>query len=225
MGPGRANGTTRERLLAAAAAEFAARGFDGAKVDRIARRAGLNKAMLYYHFASKTAVYREILRSVFRDVAGAVARVREAGGPPETQLRAYVRAVADHAVARPHFPPLWLRELSDGGRRLDGTVLAEMGGVLATLAAILHDGRKAGRFVEVDPFITQAAIAAPLLLLAATRGLRARFQGVMPVPTSPSHESAVAHIQAATLAAVTRATPAARARRPRASRSLARRSS
>ena len=41
-----------DAILAAAALEFAERGFAGARVDRIARRARVNKAMLYYHFKS-----------------------------------------------------------------------------------------------------------------------------------------------------------------------------
>jgi len=49
---------SRARVFAAAAEEFALRGFDGAKVDRIAERAGVNKAMLYYHFTDKAALYR-----------------------------------------------------------------------------------------------------------------------------------------------------------------------
>ena len=51
-----------DRILAAAAAEFAERGFGGARVDRIARRARVNKAMLYYHFRSKRELYRTLLR-------------------------------------------------------------------------------------------------------------------------------------------------------------------
>jgi TetR/AcrR family transcriptional regulator len=207
-------GLSRDRLLAAATEEFAARGFDGAKVDRIARRAGVNKAMLYYHFDSKAAVYREILRGVFQDVADAVARVRLDGGSPDGQLRAYVRAVADHAIARPHFPPLWLRELAEGGRHLDASVVGAMRGVIETLAGILRDGHAAGRFVKADPFITQAGIAAPLLLLAATRTLRDRFRHLMPAGVSPpSLDDAVAHVEAATIAAVTAAPRPAR-RRP-----------
>ena len=54
-----------DRILAAAAVEFAARGFAGARVDRIARRARVNKAMLYYHFHSKQGLYRTLLRRTF----------------------------------------------------------------------------------------------------------------------------------------------------------------
>src|SRR6202030_3108468 len=53
---------TREKILAAALAEFSARGFAGARVDTIARRARVNKRMLYYCFGTKQDLYREILR-------------------------------------------------------------------------------------------------------------------------------------------------------------------
>ena len=53
---------TRERILAAALEEFAAHGFAGARVDRIARRAAANKRMLYHYFGDKNALFRAILR-------------------------------------------------------------------------------------------------------------------------------------------------------------------
>jgi TetR/AcrR family transcriptional regulator len=56
---------TRAQILKAAMAEFAARGLEGARCDRIARRAGVNKRMLFYCFGSKESLYREILRRKF----------------------------------------------------------------------------------------------------------------------------------------------------------------
>ncbi|HEY6299972.1 MAG TPA: helix-turn-helix domain-containing protein, partial [Candidatus Binatus sp.] len=82
---------TREKILAAALAEFSARGFAGARVDAIARRARVNKRMLYYCFGAKQDLYREILRrkiaeraewleSMPDDFAGALAHIYFAGG-------------------------------------------------------------------------------------------------------------------------------------------------
>ena len=78
---------SRERLLAAAAAEFASRGFAGANVDRIARAARVNKAMIYYHFGSKAALYREILQDMFDAVGQRVRAVAAAGMPPQRKIR------------------------------------------------------------------------------------------------------------------------------------------
>src|SRR5262244_1754226 len=53
---------TRERILAAALKEFSAKGLAGARVDRIARRARINKRMLYHYFGNKDGLFREIMR-------------------------------------------------------------------------------------------------------------------------------------------------------------------
>jgi TetR/AcrR family transcriptional regulator len=53
---------TKERILRAAFSEFASKGFAGARVDRIARHASINKRMLYHYFGDKEALFREVLR-------------------------------------------------------------------------------------------------------------------------------------------------------------------
>jgi AcrR family transcriptional regulator len=195
---------TRDRLLAAAAAEFAAKGFDGAKVDRIAARARVNKAMLYYHFTNKVALYREVLRAIFGTVATAVAAVHDAGGAPGDQLRAFIAAVNATALAHPHFPPIWLREMADGGRHLDDAVVGEMSAVLAALAAILRAGEQTGEFQPAHPLIVQLGIVGPLLLFAATAPIRERFGERKPLQLPAiSRDALVTHVQAATLAGLT----------------------
>ncbi|MBF6567767.1 MAG: TetR family transcriptional regulator [Candidatus Binataceae bacterium] len=54
--------TTRKKILRAALAEFSANGPQGARTAAIARRAGVNKRMLFYCFGSKAGLYREVLR-------------------------------------------------------------------------------------------------------------------------------------------------------------------
>jgi AcrR family transcriptional regulator len=53
---------TRGRILSAALKEFAAKGFAGARVDEIARRAAINKRMLYHYFGGKKELFRAVLR-------------------------------------------------------------------------------------------------------------------------------------------------------------------
>ena len=196
---------SRQRILEAAAQEFAARGFDGAKVDRIARLARINKAMLYYHFRSKADLYREILGDLFRGVAGAVSGVRHAGGPPEQQVRQFIAAVAAEAVTRPHFPAIWLRELADGGRHLDRHIVAELRTVILALAGMLHEGHRAGVFRDAPPFLTHLTIVAPLLLFTASAPIRERFGGVIPRQVAMvSSDAALQFVQNATVAMLRR---------------------
>ena len=51
----------RERIARAATSEFAARGYAGARVDAIARRAGVNKRMLYHYFGNKRALFTAVV--------------------------------------------------------------------------------------------------------------------------------------------------------------------
>lgn len=59
---------TKERILTAAAAEFASKGFDGARVDDIAKRAGVNKALIYYYYKSKEELLEILFRSISEEI-------------------------------------------------------------------------------------------------------------------------------------------------------------
>ena len=204
--------SSRDRLLSAAAAEFAARGFDGAKVDRIAKRARVNKAMLYYHFANKAALYREILRDVFGSVAAAVGRVHQSAAPPDQQLREFIEAIASIAVDRPHFPSMWLREMAEGGRHLDESVVVELARIMQTLVAILREGTARGMFRAVPPFLTQIGIVGPLLLFRVTAPIRERFAHLVPFPVAQlEHDEVVEYVRTMTLGALSAQRPAAKA--------------
>jgi len=74
---------TRERILSAALQEFAANGFAGARVDAIARRAVINKRMLYHYFGNKEHLFREVLR---RKIAERQASAEGLSGDPAESL-------------------------------------------------------------------------------------------------------------------------------------------
>src|SRR5438034_1027274 len=148
--PKRIAAASRERIVAAAAREFAARGYAGANMDRVARAARLNKAMIYYHFTSKAALYREILNDMFGAVSAAVGAVAASDASPADKVRGYVAAIAGEAEARPHFPPIWLREIAEGGEHIDDAAVRYVRAVLGALGRILDEGVRAGRFRAVN---------------------------------------------------------------------------
>jgi TetR/AcrR family transcriptional regulator len=187
---------SRDRLIAAAATEFAARGFAGASVDRIARSARVNKAMIYYHFTSKAALYREILQDMFEAVAVRVGETARSAIDPADKIRAFVEAIATEAEARPHFPPIWFREIADGGRHLDAKTTGHMATIIKTLGAILAEGVAAKRFRPVKPLYVHAGIVGPLLLYFASGEVRKRLRrGGIAGADHLERREVVAHIQ------------------------------
>lgn len=66
---------TKQRILEAAAHEFASKGFDGARVDEIARSAGVNKALIYYYYKNK----EELLTILFLETRDAVVALMKSG--------------------------------------------------------------------------------------------------------------------------------------------------
>jgi len=81
----------RERLLAAAAAEFAAKGLDGARVDDISVAAGLAKGTIYNYFDSKRDVFRAVIEEWTQRIADTREPVAE-DAPIEEQLLAILQA-------------------------------------------------------------------------------------------------------------------------------------
>lgn len=89
---------SQERILESALREFSAKGFAGARVDTIARRARINKRMLYHYFGNKEGLFREVLR---RKIAERAESLASAPGDPLDSLSQWFRlACRDHAWVR-----------------------------------------------------------------------------------------------------------------------------
>jgi TetR/AcrR family transcriptional regulator len=167
---------SRADVLGAARAEFAARGFPGAGVDRIAAKARVNKAMIYYHFGSKIGLYREVLRDGFRrliaDARDAIADAPSAIG----KFDAYVASLLRTAGADPHIVPILLREVAGGGRNIDGETLRMMAGLFLVVKEILDEGETAGEFRAADPMLTHFIIIGSTMFYVANEPIRAQVR-------------------------------------------------
>jgi AcrR family transcriptional regulator len=196
---------SRRRLLAAGAVEFAAHGFDGAVVDRIAARARVNKAMVYYHFGSKAGLYRTLLSDMFQTTGVRAWDIAARQGDPMTKLDAFIATLARELLARPHIPRMMLREISDGGRRIDAEVQKSASAIREALAAILREGAQAGVFrPDVHPFLVHMTIIGPLLIHAVAAAVRAPARLLSPDEAAviSSHDAVVDHIVATVRSAV-----------------------
>src|SRR5262249_43548380 len=95
---------TRDALLKAGAELFAEGGYDGVPVATIAEKAGVNKAMINYHFGGKRGLYRAIVHGTFSDIVARAEKLAESPGRATDLLRKVVALLAGAAMGRnPHF--------------------------------------------------------------------------------------------------------------------------
>jgi len=113
------NSSTEKRILNAAMEEFADKGFFGARTQTIADAAGINKAMLHYYFRSKDNLYRTVLKTVFNKVFSQLKEIIFQESSIETRLNLIVDLYLDTFFQNPKLIYLMLRELVDGGERLE----------------------------------------------------------------------------------------------------------
>ncbi len=172
----------RARIIEAAGEVFAESGFGGATVDEIARRAGVNKAMLYYHVGDKAELFAAAVTSNVQRIRAAVETAVARSRGPRARLRAIPRAFAAAAGERPYLPQLMLREIAAGGANLPGAAIAEIAGVMRLTATTLADGARDGSFRRVNPFVTHLMLVGALMFMANALRLKERFANLLPFP-------------------------------------------
>lgn len=151
-------------------------GFSGARVDEIARRARANKAMIYYHFGSKQALYRAVLLNLFGAVLAEIERLEAAEATPETKLRALYQRIAARFVEIPALPHIMLREILTGGESMDAEASRVLITILAFVGKTVGEGVRSGVFRPVDPVLLHMTMMGPLLLHAASGAFRERLR-------------------------------------------------
>jgi AcrR family transcriptional regulator len=187
---------TRNAIFQAAALAFSARGFDGVGVDDIAERADVNKAMIYYHFADKLALYRAVVGDMLASLAATATAIAESDRSPTDKLNQFIDNFVRQADARPWFPPMMLREISEGAPHLDLETLALMKGVFLAFARILAEGSAAGVFRAVHPILAYTSVVGPLLMNAARERMAAApGRSQLPMFVDIPHTDLIAHIQ------------------------------
>jgi TetR/AcrR family transcriptional regulator len=146
---------TRSRILDAATAEFSANGLAGARTERIAEAAGVNKALLYYYFQSKEALYAATLDVVAARISAmslSVLNLKCSAG--ERLLRSTLNHF-DRIYSQPVFQTLMQQEMmrlregnSDGKSPLVEKLFRPMSEKMMQAA---EEGIKSGELIHVEP--------------------------------------------------------------------------
>ena len=153
----------RARILTAAIAEFASRGFKGASMDAIAARTQTTRALINYYFGSKERLYLAVLERVYAEIRDAERELQLDHLPPVEAIRRIVEFTYDYYVAHEYFVRLVVAENQAKGRHMKRSpALRTLNRpIVDTLGGVLARGQAEGRFrPDVDPIDVHMAIAA-----------------------------------------------------------------
>ena len=163
MKNGRDSGKTKGSILAAATAEFARHGLGGARVDRIAERAGANKRMLYYYFGSKEDLFLAVLEAAYERIRSAERSLDLEHADPREALKRLVDFTWRYSLEHPEFQSLLASENLYKGHHLERSnrVPRLHSPLVGTLRDILRRGERRGLFrAGIDPVQLYISIAA-----------------------------------------------------------------
>jgi AcrR family transcriptional regulator len=150
----------RETILAAAEEVFARSGYHGASLDDIAQAAGISKALIYEHFASKRDLHASLVTAHVEEIFRRLQANAAAGLPPEERLRggidAFLSFVEEHREAwRALFRDAADPEVADVVERVQAQATA----VIAALIASDPDAPQEGeRAIEMHAALLSGAV-------------------------------------------------------------------
>jgi TetR/AcrR family transcriptional regulator len=147
---------SRAAILKAAIQEFSQEGVAGARTDAIARAAKVNKALLYYYFKDKDALYGAVLDHVFSGLRAAIEVQLDRDLPPRKKLLEYVGAHYDYVASNPRFPRVVQGNMMWAGakarQQFQRVAQLYLVPVMTKVTYLLQEGVAAGEFRPVDPF-------------------------------------------------------------------------
>lgn len=144
---------SRTAILQAAIREFAREGVAGARTDAIARAAKVNKALLYYYYRDKEALYVAALEHIFRERDAVLMPILSENTPPGEKILRYVGAFFDFLARHPEQRQMVQRELFLLPQRpaVLRVVKAHMQPLFEALLSVFREGIASGVFRPIDP--------------------------------------------------------------------------
>lgn len=162
---------TRLDLLQTAINHFVAYGFDGARMDNIAKESGYNKATYYYYFKNKENLYYETLKFLFDKINNALETL-DLNLDPILKLKNYTDILTSILLDNPNSARLMLKELSSGGTNIINNLFEIMSKFISIFENILLEGIQQGVFKESPVILVHFNVVGTIVLYIASENFR-----------------------------------------------------
>ncbi len=162
----------KDIILRTATKHFAKAGFDGARVDEIAKEAGVNKATLYYRIGNKEAIYEALFVQLIGKVLSEIEQKTQTKKTAEEQLISFTEAFAQSLEDNIYIAPLILQEIASGGAHMNDKAIEKMNQIRGVLTTILKKGESDGSFQPTNPFLIHILLIGTLNFYSASASIR-----------------------------------------------------
>ncbi|PLX02878.1 MAG: TetR/AcrR family transcriptional regulator [Marinilabiliales bacterium] len=106
------NENTEIKIIEAAKEVFVHKGYDGARMQEIADKAEINKALLHYYFRSKTKLFEKVFNNIFKEIVTGVAASIENSKNIEELIENFVNVYFEELKKKPYIPQFVLHEIN-----------------------------------------------------------------------------------------------------------------
>jgi len=115
--------STEQKIFEAAHEVFTQKGMDGAKMQEIADRAGINKALLHYYYRTKEKLYESVAKAIIGRAIPAIRQIIESELPLEEKIRQFIEAYIGVISRNPFIPLFILSEINKHPERFIDTII------------------------------------------------------------------------------------------------------
>ena len=141
----------KERIIAAAEEVFARSGLDGATTQEIARRAGVNKSLLHYHFGSKKELYYAVMDKILFDLIQLTQEVLRKNLPYAEGLEVFYRGFFDFLAAHKYLSRIAMYDIGGHDSYFENIVVNFMRPLFRRAESFIGEGMREGVFKAADP--------------------------------------------------------------------------
>lgn len=158
---------TQEKILKFATKEFSKNGYEGASMNNIAKKAHINKALIYYYFKNKDELFEQILTSYYKDVYTYVDAIPIEGKSPLEQISTIATRFTEFIdTIDPGLTQILMRDVIGDGKYLKKFGLPMLvAPILSKVSEIYEKGKKEGDFEEVDIVVLFFQIVGSILVM------------------------------------------------------------
>ncbi len=140
-------------LIDVAIQVFAEKGYEGARTDDIADRAGISKMSMYYYIGDKETLYEAVINDLIASAEHHIVSVISPEDTPENNMKKIIRGIAEVADKEPYLHAVLLRELISGGDHLPGDHSKGLQKQIKIIKSVIDQGKEEAVFFDADPAV------------------------------------------------------------------------